>query len=1203
MDKRIKGLSIALLFFISSLVLFGNLPKIVKADTLPDDTVVTTTLSATLTSEGSEIYKDSLLPLGFYPFFETPELDTGNFSHDLTRMDIGDVQKQFINSTLDYTNSYVCNLGSGVSGVQALETNQTIYEYTLSAPKDTEITIFMNYTIDLDFFAYTTVNKVANQDSNLQGIYYNNSKFYCIDLNTERVYVYDSTFTYTSAYYSISQTTHPSSLTADATYFYVLDENEDVYKYDSSWNYVSLAKDLTSRDSGMTDIRYFNGYFYALGNYYKQIYKYDASWNYVSSSGSLISDDLYSFWKVNDKWFVMSDSDNHKLYRFSSDFTYDEVSYDLAGDYWGALGGLAFDGAYFWRHGVSGAKFYQYYSHNFFDLETALAKSFNYSVLNTNYTEDIALNYDFNANLEDKYGNCSFTFDSSQLSYYNHVNDLTVNLQNITLELDKRINEADIDINIYVNYSYTQRQIVSEIDLKINGQDVLDTGYGAGFITFIEFQESLEFTSTDENIYFSFNLTSYFTFDINLDIISRTYLRKSFKLLSNHSISLTRITLSDSLDLLKIYLNNIDWGNETITNLSPNVEMTPYQIFWLEVITGNELYLPLSRNIYAPPIESEGGPTEYDLIIIEDDPAINDYEDYTFHSPAVSSIEIEENTYIDNISVQLYCDTGNAQLRIVLYPSEWDSGNGVYKPSVVASEYVNLGIYSFYASEGDFWYDFLDINYQVNFGTTDNIYFIGLYEVSGSDQYWEATNDGPTGDNDNEADCYKWNYDWASVKNYDFHLTIGIHTAGSEESEGSDAYYYQYKNQTTSTPRTDINSVKFEEYFQVNRSFKFWYFQDNYDINSVSLNHTNTDKIISLFEIDNSRYYFEELASENDTFIASIDYNPNWVVSYEIEINNGTYTQIKLNYKADLDISNVSIVLDLSSSGCYNENWTLNATQNSYNFKLIIPNIDFNSSIQTFYITGVSIIPYVSISSYESDQNYNSITVDTVIDFAGFLTFPKYTKAFLMTKSSDWDAFNVYYGDEIYSVQTISDTLISISGDGFDPAITTSFLHFTTKTFTEVDFDYNTEKTMITITINSTLKVDYCEFVWNFDVKQAHSLRIVQGDITDLSDKILDGYIFFRIAEIPEGVTVIKIFVDITSPAEMLVNAIFIFSVAGGFIAVYYYAKHHEGQMKKLKEYFNKKVIQKLERKKKQQELDKITISQKDGKLIIENQK
>jgi len=1347
--------------------MFVNLTKNVKAEIQdPDDLGVT--IHAQLFSDGSEIYTDSLLPLGTYSFWDTPALDTGIYSHDLTRMSISDVQKQFINSTLDYTNRSVFDLGSGVSGIQELETNQTINEYTLSAPKDTNITIFMNYTIDKDFFTYTTVNKSANQDSNLLGIYYNNSKFYCVDQISERVYVYDETFTYTSTYHSISQTALPYSLCADESYFYVLDESDDIYQYDSDWNYVGLSKDLTSIDSQMHDIRYFDGYFYALGDYYKQIYKFDSNWNYISGSGTLGSDHLYSFWQVNEEWFVMSNSDNHRIYRYDSD--YSDLGYFTYGaDYYGAVGGLAFNGSYFWHHGTSGAKFYQHYSHNWFDLDTTIAKNFNYTILNTNYTQNISLSYEYKPELNLNYGNCTFTFASSNLDYYDYSNDLTILTQNITIVLNKEISEADIDLDIYVNYSYTQRRVPTEIDLKVNNEDVSDTSYNSGFVAFSEFHESLEFTSSDENIYFEFNLTSYFTFDIELDIISKTYLRENFKLLSNHSISLTRMTFPDTLDMLKIYLNNIDWGNNTITYLIPSVEMETNQIFWLEVILGEEMYIPLSHVNQTKDTTSVNEESRYldnesyaftngslhqngTLGILDSDYSTfnstnevgNFSATYGFKYDTIGSDPAGWTVTETGGTVNVISDVG--QHKKVLELHDTDGSNGIQAKQTFSSQNSDVTTVEFWfrtddttqrwearledsglsrsaymynpgtgqlqfsdggawtnvlAINNDNWYhvkiilDFTNSEYDayidsvleasnfgfhqatsdivdISFGTStpDNGYYVYVdaigyswdpeYEIGDNLNFDEmALNFTSTiqfnnfsleqVDYINVSYAYKTDayvltnvsiYNFTShefdvinstCNNQSFYMNSSIINASylneskimlfkfellNNTSNFSlyldllqvSVFYYSeyavYHQQNTETPRTDQNSVDFEEHFQANRSYKYWYFENSYDINSISLLHNETSTTISSFQINNSRYYFEEMAYEDDLFIATIDYNPNWVVSHEIQINNGTYSKIKVDYSADFNITNVSIVLDLSSSGCYNENWTLNATQNLYNYKLIIPHINFTSSTQTFYIEGVSVIPYVSISSYESDQNYNAIAIDTEIDFAGFISYPKFTKVFLLNKSSSWSAYNLYYGSQIYAVETVSSTLIQVSGSGFDPAITNSYLHFKVKPFVEVDFSYSETTNIITITINSTMNVDNCEFLYTFKIAQAHSLRIIQGDIFDLDDKELEGYLLFRTERIGTGITTIKIYVDLVSWEEMLVSSIFMFSVVGGFIAAYYYIKHNEEKMAKVKGWFNKKVLEKLERKKKEKEFEKIVLSQtKDGKFTIESEK
>ncbi|MBS3741868.1 MAG: hypothetical protein KGY74_07090 [Candidatus Cloacimonetes bacterium] len=390
----------------------------------------------------------------------------------------------------------------------------------------------------------------------------------------------------------------------------------------------------------------------------------------------------------------------------------------------------------------------------------------------------------------------------------------------------------------------------------------------------------------------------------------------------------------------------------------------------------------------------------------------------------------------------------------------------------------------------------------------------------------------------------------------------------------------RHRTQITEQPTTNDETIEFSEIMSANRSFSYWYFENELDINSITLEHIRTSDTISSFDINNSKYYFEKTCQEDDLFNATIDYNPNWDIDYTIEINNGTYSMIKIDYSADLSISNVDLILDLSNNSLYNENWTMSATQNKNNFKLTIPNINFSNSEQSIYIEGFSSVPYASITEFESDQNWNRIAVDSdPIDYAGFLGYPKFSKIFYTTKEPDWNVYNVHYGNEKYNAESLSDRLAKFEGDGFDPGVTDSYIHFRTNPFKKVDWDWDEDTDNITITINSSLAVEKAYFQIQFNPSQAHELELISNttSIFGLSDSgDYEGYLFFYVNELPEGETVIKIHINYTEPLEILLQGLPIFLIAAALIGVYYYLKKHEERVEKAGKYIDDKLLSKL---------------------------
>ena len=411
-------------------------------------------------------------------------------------------------------------------------------------------------------------------------------------------------------------------------------------------------------------------------------------------------------------------------------------------------------------------------------------------------------------------------------------------------------------------------------------------------------------------------------------------------------------------------------------------------------------------------------------------------------------------------------------------------------------------------------------------------------------------------------------------------FTLELYVVGDVSVEIDDLYLYKklQKIQVDKSPRTDVDSVNFIDYLTASRSFSYWYFQNSMEINSVDLTNLRTSETIETFEINNSRYYFQESIQKNDVLSSNLDFNPNWNISYEIVENNGVYSKIKVSYYADLVVRNVTIILDLSSE-CYNDNWTLNAEQNSNTLKLEIPAVDFSTIEKTLYIEGYSDTPSAKISSYESDQNRNQIAVDTEITFAGFIEYPKYTNTFLLPVESSWTCYDIYYGNKTYSTKRLSNSSIYVVGTGFDKSVNNSYLHFTTKPFKTADWNY--ENDIITITIESSLPVEKTFFKYGFNPSGVHDLKILESnvEINDLSDSETRDYLTFNCDFIPKGKTIIKIHVNFATPLEVFIQMLFPLLTVAGFIGAYYYFKNNEAAAEKIQKFVSEKIIDKIEKK------------------------
>ena len=1782
-SKKNRILGLFILTFILIPVSLFNFSQFGTAISDNDDLQVS--IHNTLKSDSSE-FQTKLISNGTYTFYKTPELDVGGYSHDLTQIEVVKIQYPTTNETNELSGSF-----SNIVGNQTINFNQ-INQYTVSAPKDTRIELNISYTSDYSNFAYTGDHfDLLGEMTGASGITWDGTFFWVLDDVTDEVFKYTADGTYTGVHFDVgSEDIDPQGITWDGEFFWMVGGyGEEVYQYTSAGVYTGFHFDvyIAGQFIAASGITWNGTHLWVLDHYC------DWAWCYTT-------DGVYTGKKF---WTQMLGSPDgitwDGTYFYVTEDPFDRITqYTATGAYTGVLWdvstedtypqGITWDGTSLWMAGDAGEEVYQYEMDPLFS--NIWVNNFNYSILGISYNETIELTLDSQQSTLDhinKNASLIYYFDSSDLAHYNYTNDLIIYQQNLTFTLNHTYSQAAYNYSFHVSYSSNSWKFPTEVNLKINDEDVIDSTYNSGYVYLDTFPISLEIEA-DSAVIFSLNITSSFRFSFNVDVISKTYLKKTFKLLSNHIIEIERIDLPSELNIKKIYLNNIDLGNDNPNYLFPTVQMNTNNIYELEIILIDNLYLPLNsalndyETIYSNSFNSLTGemnhsyaPNAYnttysinsgDLEMKSEFP--NDFYEgnltdswsldynssYTNSSYSNGNLSSTLNTYsnsiipqqpdnftlesgfsnfsgdlnlIDNnytrfnsteeghydttysftddadgsdpvgwvvtegagttanviatlgghrkvlelndadittkvivsqtfddggqvsgvidfwvrvtesdernwiylkeggtikgkiqfrqdsriifwvdgsqdvrgyaantwyhLTWEFNCDsdtqslwidevfeaaggspwTSNTMTRIEFETQElddvfyyidavdynWTSGyyegrsinpipsevnfttqiqldpskilsndtldvvNLLYSYKTNIQQLTNISLYNFNSNQftlinssinnngfypcsftlnqsyynstydiiirfelenainyfelyldqlkvqynwtktsGDIYtsiqktlnYTFL--NYFDNFSNYQKIYNVsiefsyrftnytnysyfanfsyntttfnlnvsgtwfnfsqsflfnssnvnyfnltfnitnGLLEISNMSydiwfkcldfqnntklyQYFKLTPELETldwyekkhsrmilnisyiftntryiVDYNNSVDFSYlvfnisvlsesgwvhsiYNYNQSKTETFSVNLysilaansksqflnfSLEIYISGNNSQVTiSDLYLYNKFEitsiQLTANPRTDGNSVDFLEFYQSNRSFNYWYYENQSQLNDLYLIHKSTSTTISSFvNTSNNRYYFQHSSQTNDIFEVYSDYKPNWQISTSITENNKTTTKIKVDYSADLDISGVSLVLNftrgdlfegielnqnqsqtlitlivpnidfttttqtlyitgartqkttnprinynsvefneryyygelllnsytidvnpnwnvihsvvsntgiyskvkvnyktdlpienvnisinLKSDGCYNENWTLGSTQ-TVDYLLTIPNINFTATVQILYVEGSSSIPYTTISSYESDQNFNRITIDNEIDFAGFLTYPKYTQIFGLNINSSWTCYNVYYGNETYAVESLSNTSIKVLGSGFDPEITDSYLHFTMKPFVDVDWQY--ENDIITITINSTMEVENAFFLYQFDPSGVHTLELQSSNIkiNDLSDQgDSKGYLTFNTPRVPKGITIIKIEVNFATPLEMLIQSIIIFSVCGIFIGVFYYLKSSESARTKIKGFLDKKVLSKLNKAREEKGVSEVVLEIKNNKIHL----
>ena len=529
------------LFILSSISLPIN--NVLAEENHSDDSDIEATLHSRLETDSDEIIiynsgaeNESLTP-GTFDFFEQPELDVGSFSHDLTRVNVEELQYADESSNSKKSGSMVFPINQTWN-----HTTNSIPEYDISAPKDTTISTNIGYNFT-NIIGTRNVNIVPIADSTP-----------C-----------DGTPTPPGSHYStVDEGNSPN--TGD----YVQIKGD---YWERNWQYETYYMEDVELGDGeyIYDIKV-----WIYGREYSDVADY-----YIWGASS-IDPSLGSTWY----------SQVHETY----DWVYVEWSNlyitDMS-DFQLKIQTRPGESKNWWDYYMRIASVYcTVYIKNGSRQETPFkavqVNNFEYQVLGTNYTQTFNITYNPSESNYIKYKETGvlavYYFTSTILDNYDHISNLKILNQTLILTFYFWFSGVTFQYSMNISWSLNEWRYPTEIDLEINGNEVIDEDVATGYVYLLTYPSNLIITSSSSNIYFKLNITVDFSFIFNLEIISKTILRKSFKLLSDHLIYIDRINFNSNLNIKRILLNNIDEGNSNPCYLSPPVEMDTNKIFNLEVI-------------------------------------------------------------------------------------------------------------------------------------------------------------------------------------------------------------------------------------------------------------------------------------------------------------------------------------------------------------------------------------------------------------------------------------------------------------------------------------------------------------------------------------------------------------------------------------------------------------------------------------------
>jgi hypothetical protein len=247
--------------------------------------------------------------------------------------------------------------------------------------------------------------------------------------------------------------------------------------------------------------------------------------------------------------------------------------------------------------------------------------------------------------------------------------------------------------------------------------------------------------------------------------------------------------------------------------------------------------------------------------------------------------------------------------------------------------------------------------------------------------------------------------------------------------------------------------------------------------------------------VEGIRYHFFQGCLDGDIIDSTINYNPEWDVSYSVIFNNGTYSRLKVDYKSSLsfNVENVTILLDLTDDEIYNENWTLNAEQDPYSRILEIPSVTFTNSYRTLYIDGVADVPYAQFSSFANEEIFtiDESNYSVPIYYKGYMEYTKYSSSFVLQGiGSDWTIDGIHYINNSYTINSTGYFEIP----GWDSSITSSYLRFQSAPISNIERNQYDNGTVI-YTIDCDLPISSAMFIFYIETEDRFTI-ITPGNET-----------------------------------------------------------------------------------------------------------
>jgi len=278
---------------------------------------------------------------------------------------------------------------------------------------------------------------------------------------------------------------------------------------------------------------------------------------------------------------------------------------------------------------------------------------------------------------------CNFTFEmecsTQDFVHWTRSTDLLVPCQLLNVTFEDIYAHTNANITWNVNYSVNTYLTPSELELALNGEDVMDVAFNEGIIEFDDWPERLNFTANQES-YARIGIESVITLENTLEFQTRTLVKDTWTLEQPVNLTITKIEIDGVESVSHVYLNGIDYGS--VTTIALNCAIQRGATTKLSIILGAPVY-KLLQNLYAI---NKAGTIETDVFGHFNTYHYHDQDDglFTFNVPGDYRInesrltfDAEQNrTYVDQFPYYMNWDFEDSSL------DDWTLGKYGYHPEI-----------------------------------------------------------------------------------------------------------------------------------------------------------------------------------------------------------------------------------------------------------------------------------------------------------------------------------------------------------------------------------------------------------------------------------------------------------------------------------------------------------------------------------------